>query len=246
MLDRDDVIVIGMATTGTTENSEIVEITIMNTKGEVLLDQPVLPRGPIRKVASDVHGLTRAKLRELDAVTWDRVYPQVRSILQGAKVAAMYSYEYCLCMMEQSNRKWELQFGHRFKFPPVYCVMRSYTRYRGDHSAYGGYKWHKRVEAYERETGRQSNGTGRAKSICLETLSIMRAIVPRIDELRADDKRIRAEQAEQRRLRRERERAEWERRQREEPDDSASTGCLGMVIAVGVLPLFVVLAYLLS
>lgn len=49
----------------------------------------------------------------------------------------MYNFEYCIAMMEQSNHRWELQFGWSFKFPPVYCVMRAYARSTAARQALG-------------------------------------------------------------------------------------------------------------
>ena len=70
LLDRPDVLILDSETTRLGENGEIVEIAIIDTTGEPVLDRLVLPVGRIAAGAARVHGITRDMLRAADAQPW--------------------------------------------------------------------------------------------------------------------------------------------------------------------------------
>ena len=70
LLNRPDVLVIDVETTGLGERAEVLAVAVIDTTGRVLLDTVSLPQGQIPRGASDVNGLTRAKLRSMGARPW--------------------------------------------------------------------------------------------------------------------------------------------------------------------------------
>ena len=87
LLNRPDVLVIDVETTGLGERAEVIAIAVIDTTGRVLLNTVSLPQGRIPTKASDVHGMTRARLRSMGARPWPEVHAELRPLLFGAHVA---------------------------------------------------------------------------------------------------------------------------------------------------------------
>ncbi|MHB1665983.1 3'-5' exonuclease [Thiomonas sp.] len=108
-------------TTGLSPKTDrIVEIAIVDERGGIVLDTLVNPRKHIPKVATDVHGITNAMVK--NAPTLAELWPRIREWLTGHRVVA-YNVAY--------DRKF---------FPgaldcaaEVSCAMHRFTRYRHEH-----------------------------------------------------------------------------------------------------------------
>ena len=59
LLNRIDVLVVDVETTGLGDRAEVLAIAVIDTTGRVLLDTVSMPQGRIPTEASNVHGLTR-------------------------------------------------------------------------------------------------------------------------------------------------------------------------------------------
>ena len=174
LLDRDDVLVLDTETTGLTENSEVLDIGILNTKGETLLDAVVKPAGRIPKGASDVHGLTRSKLKAMDAQPWAAIHDKVMDLLVSAKLIVVYNADFDYRMLEQTCRKAGLKMQPaRSKW---ICAMLDYAEFRGERTGYGSFRWHKLGVAFKEETKRRPVGAHRALGDCKLTLDLMRSV----------------------------------------------------------------------
>ncbi len=174
LLNRDDVLVIDTETTGVTKNSEVLDIGILNTKGETLLDAVIMPAGSIPRGASDVHGLTLDKLKALNAQPWANIHKQVMHLLANAKLIVVYNADFDYRMLEQTCRKAGLQMvRERSKWK---CAMLDYARFRGERTRRGSFRWHKLGAAYQRETGHRPDGLHRALADCVLTLNLMRSV----------------------------------------------------------------------
>ncbi len=124
-------------TTGIGPNSEILEISIVDHDGEVLVDTLVKPRGKIDPGASRVHGISMEMLA--DAPGWDVVWPQVDTALKGRYVG-IYNLDFDVRMMQQSHQRhwmqWQQPEGDFF------CIMKLYARFYGQwNSRHGNYRW---------------------------------------------------------------------------------------------------------
>ena len=70
LLERDDVLVLDTETTGL-KQAEVIEVSVINTKGEVLLDTLVRPRTSyMNPHAQRVHGISLGELETQP--TWPR------------------------------------------------------------------------------------------------------------------------------------------------------------------------------
>jgi DNA polymerase III epsilon subunit-like protein len=113
-------------TTGLNDLAEIVEISILDDDGLVLLDTLVRPRRPIPSDAIRIHGIRNEMVE--DAPSWLQVWPEVEAILQGRPVG-IYNADFDLRMLKQSHR-WN---GLAWRPPEMqpFCIMRLYSDFRG-------------------------------------------------------------------------------------------------------------------
>ena len=121
LLNRPDVLVIDVETTGLGERAEVIAIAVIDTTGRVLLNTVSLPQGRIPTKASDVHGMTRARLRSMGARPWPEVHAELRPLLLGAHIALAWNAEYDCRLLEQTAGR------HELTLPPVVwrCVMQT-------------------------------------------------------------------------------------------------------------------------
>jgi DNA polymerase-3 subunit epsilon len=130
-------------TTGLDEQSEIVEISLVDADGAVLVDTLVKPVEDIPPGATAVHGITNAMVA--DAPSWKVVWPRVAELIAKRPVA-IYNAKYDLKLMRQSHGAYKMRWdagGAKF-----FCVMEMYAQFYGDWNAYyGSYRWQKLEDA---------------------------------------------------------------------------------------------------
>ncbi len=139
---------------------EIVEIAILNHRGEVLLNTLVRPQGRIPSQASRVHGITDAAV--VDVPPFEEVYEAIAGRLAG-QTAVAYNYTFERNILHAVCR--------RHQKPPVapqkwWCAMRAYQafiRSRG---------WYTLRKACARERIRIDD-THRALGDCQMTLALL-------------------------------------------------------------------------
>ncbi len=144
-------------TTGTDPSAEIIEISVVDQDGSILIDTLLKPRGKIDPGARRVHGIGVEMLT--DAPRWNVVWPQVEAALQGRYVG-IFNLDFDLRMMKQSHQRfwmpWEQPKGNFF------CIMKLYAKFYGDwNSKYGNYRWQS-LDNARRQCGLQLPNTHRA------------------------------------------------------------------------------------
>jgi DNA polymerase III epsilon subunit-like protein len=113
-------------TTGLSELSEIVEISILDEFGAVLLDTLVRPRRPIPADAMRIHGIRNEMVA--DAPSWLQVWPQVEAIL-SERAVGIYNADFDLRMLRQTHRANGLPWRSPEMQP--FCIMRLYADFCG-------------------------------------------------------------------------------------------------------------------
>ena len=113
-------------TTGLDRTDEIVEISIVDHDGSVLLETLIKPSRPIPATAMRVHGITNEEVQT--ARPWPVVWPLVRSILLD-RVIVFYNEEFDLRMMQQSHARYNLVWSERFK---TLDLLKLYAEFRGE------------------------------------------------------------------------------------------------------------------
>ncbi len=125
-------------TTGLDERAQIIEISILDSNGQVCLDSFVKPRGKIPRDVMAIHGITDEMVK--DAPTWKELWPQVERIVTG-RVIATYNADFDSKMMRQDHYR----HGIRWTLPEdaFVCLMKLYARFYGEwNPKYGNYRWH--------------------------------------------------------------------------------------------------------
>lgn len=117
-------------TTGLDREAEIVEIAIVDTHGEILLQSFVRPSRPIPADASAIHGITDAMVQ--GAPTWPILWQSLRGLLNGHPLG-LYNADYDLRLMQQSMTIYRLPWRESFN---VVDVMKVYSDFRGEWDPY--------------------------------------------------------------------------------------------------------------
>lgn len=110
-------------TTGTQCFSEIIEVCIVDEKGQTLFHSLVNPTTGIEPMASAVHGLTHADVK--DAPRYPEIHEEVMCYLHNRVVVA-YNASFDFRLLKQTADCYELAF------PELHtgCLMYAYAKYR--------------------------------------------------------------------------------------------------------------------
>lgn len=147
LMDRHDWCILDSETTGLGIWSEVVQLAIIDPRGETLLDTLVKPTREIEPGATRIHGITN------ELVATERgfadIYPLLCAAVQGRTVV-VYNADFDLNMLYQSmhlgmglDRPREAQ-PLLFGAESWQCAMLQYAAYVGDWSDYhGNYRYQK-------------------------------------------------------------------------------------------------------
>ena len=126
LLQRPDVLIVGIATSGLGPEAELLEIAILDTLGAVRYEAPVLPEGPIQPDASARHDLTLDGLREMDAHSWPEHHGAVAALLRDADAVLAYNAAHTSQTIAQTAERYGLHLpGARWR-----CLMLDHAVYR--------------------------------------------------------------------------------------------------------------------
>jgi len=133
LFDDYDTVIIDFETTGRS-NAEIVQIGMIDTDGNILMDQLVQPKKSIPAEVTDIHGITDEMVA--DAPTFPEIAPVFADLIAG-KLAVAYncSYEEKILAGECKRHKMPLIEPARWS-----CAMKAYASYYG--------QWHKKRRSY--------------------------------------------------------------------------------------------------
>lgn len=124
-------------TTGTGPSAEIIEISVIDSNGETLVDTLVCPHRPIPADATRIHGITNPMVQL--APSWAAVWPQVLEVLQGRPLG-IYNAEFDLRLMRQTHRLYGMPWFTAGIQP--FCIMKLYARFHGEYNfKTGDYRW---------------------------------------------------------------------------------------------------------
>jgi len=120
-------------TTGAAEQSEVVEIAILDTSGMPLADELVKPKRHIRPTATMVHGITDEMVDS--APKWAEILPKVEELLIGKKVCIYNPATELLALRNsyQNNHNRFVLDENNF-----ISLMDMYTRYKNERDPRSG------------------------------------------------------------------------------------------------------------
>ncbi len=125
-----------------TDTAEIVEISVVDHEGAVLLDTLVKPKKRIPAEVIAIHGITNDMVR--GAPAWPDVWPAVERLIAG-RCVGIYNAAYDVPVMQGCHRRAGLAWAPGCA--TFFCVMKLYAQFRGEPGLYGDYRWHKLEEA---------------------------------------------------------------------------------------------------
>ena len=156
---------------------EIVQIAVITSGGEVLLDSLVKPVKPERvlewstggKRAVDIHGLTPQMLAT--APVFPAIYEQLRPMVKGRDVV-VFNAAFDKQMIDGDCRRHQLE---KLPVKKYHCAMLKYAQYSGKWSpSRGEFRWQSLESACEQLHIPQSERAHSALGDCLTTLEVMK------------------------------------------------------------------------
>ena len=168
----DRCVILDTETTGLNNTAEIIEISLIDSKGNILLDALVKPKRKMRadNKAVAIHGITNEMLE--NAPKWDAIHNTFCNLIRGKRVV-IYNAKYDTRLLEQTADKYGLAIP---EFEPE-CAMMIYGAWEGTKSKYdSGYKWHK-LEDAARTLGVEVQGKQhRSLTDCITTLGVLKQL----------------------------------------------------------------------
>jgi len=114
-------------TTGFGPDDVVIEIGIVDAKGDLVFESLVNPNKPIPKESSAINGITDEMVA--DAPTWKDIWEKVDQVLKN-RIVGIYNAEFDLRLLKQTHNHccgvWN--FDNRKAF----CAMRMYAAFYGD------------------------------------------------------------------------------------------------------------------
>jgi DNA polymerase III subunit epsilon len=113
-------------TTGLERTDEIIEISIVDDAGQVLLNSLVRPSQSIPAAATRIHGITNDMVQKAPA--WPILWQQVRPLLLGKTIVA-YNSDYDHRLLQQSHACYRLPWRDKLNF---FDLLKLYAQYRAE------------------------------------------------------------------------------------------------------------------
>jgi len=129
-------IYIDTETTGLDQNSEIIEISILDDQEQIIFESLVKPTRSIPRDVIRIHGITDPMVQ--DSPRWKEIWPDIERVLIDRTVG-IYNADFDIRMMQQSHARywmpWQVQTQNMF------CVMKLYAQFYGEWNR-GSFRWH--------------------------------------------------------------------------------------------------------
>ncbi|WP_081298342.1 3'-5' exonuclease [Gilliamella sp. Occ4-3] len=132
-LITDNTLILDTETTGLDEKAEIIEVSIIDLKGNVLLDTLIKPKRKIPADAINIHGITNEMVK--DAPLWEDIYKEFRKIVKSADLVFIYNERYDKRLIMQTCRLSKVP-SPTFKSA---CVMKLMAQWNGEQKRNGEY-----------------------------------------------------------------------------------------------------------
>lgn len=133
-----DWVVLDVETTGLSENSELIEVGLIDGNGQELMRQRVLPVGRISAASASVHGIKRKDLK--GCPTWDEIEDQFMALIKDKRIVA-YNADFDIRILKQAMKKYH---SRAVMDNDISCMMLAYAAYAGEvNKRFGDFRWHK-------------------------------------------------------------------------------------------------------
>lgn len=168
----DNFLVLDTETTGLGNDAEIIEISLIDQDGRVLIDTLVQPSKPIPDDAIAIHGITNEMAAS--GKNWADVYEDLKGFLDNIINLVIYNADYDLRLINQTNQNHNVE-SEQFSCT-TYCAMLDYAEFWGDYNEYhDSYRW-QRLTAAAQQQGVKVENAHRALGDCQMTLEIINKV----------------------------------------------------------------------
>ncbi|MDG9666745.1 3'-5' exonuclease [Hahella sp. CR1] len=168
-LTSSRVVVLDTETTGLDDQAEVIEISVMDMRGNVLFDQLVRPLNPVPPEATEIHGVTNESLA--DKPNFPDVYISLWRAIGGKTVVA-YNADFDRRLLKQTCAAYRLPMIEA----DWQCAMNAYARYWKEPDVKrDGYRRQSLAKAAA-QMGIEVYGAHRAVADCFTTVEVIRAV----------------------------------------------------------------------
>ena len=173
-------VVLDTETTGL-HDGEIVEISIIDHSGAILLSSYVKPVGAIPRDAYEIHVIDAVTVAE--APGWAGVARMVEQII-GGKQVIVYNATYDRRMMHQSDEASGRGYTNWGKLARWECAMEAYAQFYGDYNDYRhSYRWQRLTAACKQQGIPEPEAKAHsALGDCLRTLALLKVMAQAAEE----------------------------------------------------------------
>lgn len=152
----DDLVFLDTETTGLGYDDEIIEISIIDKNGSILLNDLIKPLKSIPLSASNIHHITNDDV--INCPAWSDIYQRYRDVVKN-KTVIIYNKKFDNRLLRQTCGKYGLATP-RIK---SVCLMELYSLYKSVvNNNTGGYKWFKLSDAISENAIIATDGFHRA------------------------------------------------------------------------------------
>ncbi|EPT0794711.1 TPA: 3'-5' exonuclease [Yersinia enterocolitica] len=167
-------LILDTETTGLGDDAEIIEISIIDCTGKILLDTLVKPLKAIPAAATAIHGITNEMVA--DAPTWRDIHYQFM-VLTNDRTLLIYNALFDSRLIFQTVAASNCQLSGKKYIFDAECVMESYAEYYGQwDQKLNKFKWQRLSNAAEQQDVVTDGTPHRALADCKTTLGVIRAM----------------------------------------------------------------------
>lgn len=167
-------VILKTQSTGIDKTAEVVEISVLDLHGNVLLNTLVRPLSPINMIAERVHGITNAMVANSPQI--NDVFPELLDVIKD-KLVIIYNAEYHLRMLIQSCEAAGVVIPERFGTISFFCARIEYQNFNPSDSRLSLF----RACCAEKLPFPKTN---RALNDCYLTLFLIQAVLRKTHSLR--------------------------------------------------------------
>ena len=165
VLQDEKALILDTETTGLGGRDQVIQLGVINTTGDVLLDTNLRPTVEIDPMAASVHGLTVASLRE--APRMSAIQPRLFELLVDASRLIIYNKAFDIRMLNQTLLAFDCRSLADVPNLQVECAMRWYAEWFGEwNEQRNSFKWQKLPGA-----GHDAVGDCQATLACLQMMA---------------------------------------------------------------------------
>ncbi|WP_042562650.1 3'-5' exonuclease [Yersinia rochesterensis] len=171
---KNNYLILDTETTGLGDDAEIIEISIIDCTGKILLDTLVKPLKSIPAAATAIHGITNEMVA--NAPTWKDIHHQFVA-LSNDRTLLIYNASFDSRLIFQTAAANNCPVPEKKYIFDAECVMKTYAEYYGQwDQKRNKFKWQRLSNAAEQQ-GVAIDGTPhRALADCKTTLGVIQAI----------------------------------------------------------------------